>query len=628
MKSTKKRLVGIALILALILSVIPSCPEQLPALAAETETAAVAAPVFSHESGNYKNAFELTLSAEEGTTIYYSTDGSNPVPEKLRNEAESADTALVFKYNHDEKISIHDRTGEENVLATETNSLKFAQLKSFSASKDNVAKSTVIRAMAVDADGNRSPIVTKTYFVGTNLTTRYSGLPVFSMVTDPANLMDDDIGIFVTGNHENYSQHGRDWEREAYIDFYNDNGEVDFSSNIGIRVHGGYTRQYPQKSLNVYFREEYGQKNLKYELIPGATNHEGTSKTKKYKGFMLRNGGNSSANQFETAWVDMRPRVEDILIKHCAVTAPSTVSFSTNLEQAAGLTINSLTEYVDSANTWSGTYYKEIPLHIVAPVVEGYKFKNWKITGGTTAEETLADTSVHIEDTDVSIQAVYEVDDSPVTPPPATQEPSESPAPSVTELPVQTSEPTETTAPPATGTPVTTAKPFDTSTPQTTKTPTATTKPSDTPAPPATGTPAGTAKPSDTAVPQTTGTPAVTTTPANTADTPAIVAPDVPQTADIKAPGKAVIQKVRSKKKRTATITIKKLKADGFEVVYAKNKKFTKGRKKKRSVKRTFKLKKLKSGTIWYVKVRAFRKTANGTYLYGKFSKKRRIKIK
>lgn len=211
---------------------------------------------------------------------------------KLQAEADKLSSAQVFQY--EDKISVHDRTGEANVLATAINSDKFAQDKSYRATDDQVAKSTVIRAVAVDADGNCSPVVTKTYFVGTNQTTRYSGVPVFSLATDPKNLTDDETGIFVTGNYENYNQHGSEWEREAYVDFYDVDGKIDFATNIGIRVHGGYTRKFQQKSLNIYFREEYGQKNLKYELIPGATNYEGTEKTKKYKNFMLRNGGNDA----------------------------------------------------------------------------------------------------------------------------------------------------------------------------------------------------------------------------------------------------------------------------------------------------------------------------------------------
>lgn len=254
--------------------------------AAETTTeVAVASPTFSKESGNYKEGFQLTLTAEAGTTIYYSTDGSVPTPERL-----AEGDANIFTYSA--PILIKDRTGEANVLATEENSALMAQIKPYAATAEQVAKSTVIRAMAVDANGNCSDVITKTYFVGSNLTTKYENIAVMSLVTDPKNLLDDEIGIFVEGNNSNYTQHGKEWEREAYVDFYDSDGVVDFGSNVGIRVRGNYTRQYQQKSLNVYFREEYGQKNLKYELIPGETNYEGTETITKYKNFMLRNGGN------------------------------------------------------------------------------------------------------------------------------------------------------------------------------------------------------------------------------------------------------------------------------------------------------------------------------------------------
>lgn len=62
---------------------------------------------------------------------------------------------------------------------------------------------------------------------------------------------------------------------------------------MGVRLHGGASRMYGQKSFKFYMREEYGQKNLKYALIPGDVDKDG-KQIKKYKGFMLRNGGNDT----------------------------------------------------------------------------------------------------------------------------------------------------------------------------------------------------------------------------------------------------------------------------------------------------------------------------------------------
>ena len=50
----------------------------------EQEAATVPPPVFSHESGFYENAFELTLQAKEGLEIYYTLDGNIPDENSIR----------------------------------------------------------------------------------------------------------------------------------------------------------------------------------------------------------------------------------------------------------------------------------------------------------------------------------------------------------------------------------------------------------------------------------------------------------------------------------------------------------------------------------------------------------------
>ncbi|MCM1246545.1 MAG: chitobiase/beta-hexosaminidase C-terminal domain-containing protein [Roseburia sp.] len=128
MKHVWKKAIGILLVLALVLQPLPITLRAAEETAGDATVAKVVeAPVFSHKSGNYDDAFELTLSAEEGATIYYSTDGSDPTP---KDGAESSSSS-VQKFEAGDKISVHDRTGEPNVLATAANSEKFAQDKRF-----------------------------------------------------------------------------------------------------------------------------------------------------------------------------------------------------------------------------------------------------------------------------------------------------------------------------------------------------------------------------------------------------------------------------------------------------------------------------------------------------------------
>jgi len=262
---------------------------------------------FSHNSGLYSQQFELTLTAPEGSAIYYSTDGSVPSPEK----------AGSLKYSF--PITVQDRNGQANVLATTANNIQFymdpddprgSVPQVYQPTKDQVPKATVIRAIAVSSSGEISGVVTKTYFIGDNLAA-YGSNRVISLVSDPYNLVDVDYGIMVRGKPGyrwdstppyNFRRKGADWERPAYLEIFEGDSrdKASLSVGVGLRVRGGWSRGLGQKSFNVYFKEQYGLNNLKtYNLIPknttlgttGAVKADGTP-VAVYKSFMLRNGAN------------------------------------------------------------------------------------------------------------------------------------------------------------------------------------------------------------------------------------------------------------------------------------------------------------------------------------------------
>jgi hypothetical protein len=259
---------------------------------------------FSHNSGLYGKQFNLTIAAEEGSEIYYSTDGSIPLPDKAGN-------GYVFKYSS--PIHVKSRNGEKNVLASPQNSTNIYGYENdprgfmpsiYRPSDNQVPKATVIRAIAVDSGGNQSNVLTKTYFIGNNLA-NYGNNRILSLVTDPYNLVDTNYGIMVWGNPSNrwnsnppynFLRKGIEWEREAYLEVFEGNTNirsVRLSTGVGIRIRGGWSRASGQKSFNVYFKEQYGIKNLKdYILIPGAVKADGKTPVTEYKSFMLRNGAN------------------------------------------------------------------------------------------------------------------------------------------------------------------------------------------------------------------------------------------------------------------------------------------------------------------------------------------------
>jgi hypothetical protein len=260
--------------------------------------------VFSHDSGLYARQFSLRIITETENEIYYSTDGSIPLPVKVGN-------GHVFKYSS--PITVQNRNGQENVLASRANTEQMYMVPNdprgfvpapYYPTNSQVPKATVIRAITVDSEGKQSGVVTKTYFIGDNLA-KYANNRIISLVSNPFNLVDMNYGIMVRGNPKNrwdtnpsynFNMRGADWEREAYLEIFEGDANsrsVSLSSGVGIRVRGGWSRAVGQKSFNVYFKEQYGLNNLRnYNLIPGAVKADGKTPVERYKGFMLRNGGN------------------------------------------------------------------------------------------------------------------------------------------------------------------------------------------------------------------------------------------------------------------------------------------------------------------------------------------------
>ncbi|MCF8259815.1 MAG: CotH kinase family protein [Melioribacteraceae bacterium] len=196
-------------------------------------------PVFySIDGGFYQSGIELSLSVNsENDRIYYTVDGSIPNPSS-------------FLY-----------TGPITINET-----------------------TVFRAYAFNSDKIPSEIVTQTYFIDEEFT-----LPVISLSTDPKNFFDDEIGIYVIGTNgvSGYCANqpmnvNQDWERPVNIELYDENKKLQLNQQAGVKIFGGCSRtRYPQKSLALYARREYGKGSFDYKLFKDREND-------KFESFILR----------------------------------------------------------------------------------------------------------------------------------------------------------------------------------------------------------------------------------------------------------------------------------------------------------------------------------------------------
>ena len=115
-----------------------------------------------------------------------------------------------------------------------------------------------LRAVALRDRVPVSVVTTAMYLLGDS-----TGLPVLSLVTEPAHLWDEETGIYV-----NAGERGRKWERPVTVEWLSPEGELGFSVRAGLRIHGAGTRTLTDKrSFRLYFRGEYGPRELEYPLF-------------------------------------------------------------------------------------------------------------------------------------------------------------------------------------------------------------------------------------------------------------------------------------------------------------------------------------------------------------------------
>lgn len=139
----------------------------------------------------------------------------------------------------------------------------------------SITSSKVLKVRVFADEALPSPIVVSTYFFDVQHST-----PVLSVITDEINLYGP------TGIFDNW---WTDWERAAYVEYFDSTQQMMFSQNAGIQVDGGAggSRSHPQHSFRVELDDGVlGAGPVDYPLIPNRPNRS------KYGKIYLRNGSN------------------------------------------------------------------------------------------------------------------------------------------------------------------------------------------------------------------------------------------------------------------------------------------------------------------------------------------------
>jgi hypothetical protein len=205
---------------------------------------------FSHDGGFYGYAIELALTSDlPNSQIHYTLNNSEaPTQNALCYEG------AITLYNRNEAPDLYT-----DILTTNGSG-------DFYIPDDKVGKSNVLRAQVYYEGCPASPVYTRSFFINNNPGNRH-GVNVAAVTATPSDLFGDERGIYVAGNQYNYTQRGDEWERNAHLEIYDANGSSIIDQRTAIRIHGGGTREAPQKSLRLYAKTGLGAGEFNYPFF-------------------------------------------------------------------------------------------------------------------------------------------------------------------------------------------------------------------------------------------------------------------------------------------------------------------------------------------------------------------------
>ncbi|MEM6724535.1 MAG: CotH kinase family protein, partial [Bacteroidota bacterium] len=148
----------------------------------------------------------------------------------------------------------------------------------------NIKRTTLVKARAIVGD-QKSEVETKTFLIG-----EQSTFPIVSLGVKPEKLFSEQDGLFRMGPKADslFPFSGANfWSREEikmHLEYFTPAGEPVVSMKGGMRMFGGMSRLFAQKSLALVARGDIGPKRIKYQDFEDKD-------IDKFKYLALRNSG-------------------------------------------------------------------------------------------------------------------------------------------------------------------------------------------------------------------------------------------------------------------------------------------------------------------------------------------------
>ena len=235
--------------------------------------------VFSHPGGVYAEGFDLTMTAPEGYTIYYSINNTDPrlgVSNAYTGPLHLQDTTEMAWGSLTSQTAVFLGGNYDPLVAT-------------------FPGAAVIRAFAVrDSDGAVTPLTTQTYLIG-DLYAEW-GVDMVSVSV----VEDDFIGVNGIYNTLRTDADGGHSHIPAYVEFFSPAGECVYMGWSEIAMNGRGSLSMTQKSFRILLKstvmdtDEVAENlnTLNYDLFGeyASTTPDGERVT-WYRHILLRNGG-------------------------------------------------------------------------------------------------------------------------------------------------------------------------------------------------------------------------------------------------------------------------------------------------------------------------------------------------
>lgn len=278
-------------------------------------------PSISHESGFYTTDFYVNIThPNPDAVILYTLDGSIPKIEnrtgKIYNYKKKYPTNpgdafgdllqdTMWTFVHLDSILVRDRSNDLDKIADISTSYytNDAYLNIAKPDDKNIFKGTVVRVVAY-LDGEYSKVLTRNYYVSVKGSNKYT-LPVISLNIDADKLYGYEKGLNVPGlkfdewrsNNlntvidrmwapGNFRAEGSTSELEINFGYMVSGTEV-LNHNVGIRNHGNGSRYFPNRSVRLYAKSNYGPSKFIYPFFENYNQNT-------FKRIILRNSGNDT----------------------------------------------------------------------------------------------------------------------------------------------------------------------------------------------------------------------------------------------------------------------------------------------------------------------------------------------